>query len=81
MCNQLLMSFKLLYLLIFILYQENGSKFVRPVYAGNAIATVSSKDSVKLITIRSTNFEKIAQGAANQYPVEEVKASVDKVQG
>ena len=33
---------------------------MRPVYAGNAIATVSSKDSVKLITIRSTNFEKIA---------------------
>lgn len=33
-------------------------KFKRPVYAGNAIATVSSSDSVKLVTVRSTNFAK-----------------------
>lgn len=30
--------------------------FERPVYAGNAIATVKSSDSIKLITVRGTNF-------------------------
>jgi electron transfer flavoprotein alpha subunit len=32
--------------------------FTRPIYAGNAIATVQSSDKVKLITIRPTSFEK-----------------------
>lgn len=36
------------------------SKFVRPMYAGNAIATVSTVDSIKVMTIRSTSFEKAA---------------------
>jgi len=35
------------------------SKFKRPVYAGNAVATVSTSDKIKLITVRSTNFNKI----------------------
>jgi electron transfer flavoprotein alpha subunit len=38
---------------------DGGNKFKRPVYAGNAIATVSTKDSIKLLTVRPTNFEKI----------------------
>ncbi len=37
---------------------ENGAKFKRPVYAGNAIATVSTVDKIKLISIRATNFKK-----------------------
>ena len=36
---------------------ESGDTFKRPVYAGNAIATVKSKDSIKLITVRGTAFE------------------------
>ncbi|KAF5657573.1 hypothetical protein FCIRC_13197 [Fusarium circinatum] len=35
---------------------ENENTFVRPIYAGNAIATVESSDSVKVITIRGTAF-------------------------
>ncbi|CAK7565482.1 MAG: Electron transfer flavoprotein alpha-subunit [Sporothrix epigloea] len=35
---------------------ESESTFVRPIYAGNAIATVESTDSIKLLTIRGTAF-------------------------
>lgn len=36
---------------------ESPDTFVRSIYAGNAIQTVTAKDPVKVITIRSTNFE------------------------
>lgn len=39
--------------------------FKRPIYAGNAIATVQSKDPIKVITVRTTAFEKAATGVAN----------------
>lgn len=42
-----------------------GDKFKRPVYAGNAIATVSSIDKIKLITVRATNFAKTEPGQDN----------------
>lgn len=35
----------------------DADTFERPVYAGNAIATVKSSDSIKLITVRGTNFD------------------------
>ena len=54
---------------------EGGSKFKRPIYAGNAIATVSTSDKIKLLTIRATNFTKAEPGSTiNGYPVEKVSA-------
>ncbi|KAL3418357.1 electron transfer flavoprotein domain-containing protein [Phlyctema vagabunda] len=35
---------------------ENENTFVRPIYAGNAIATVESSDNIKIITVRGTAF-------------------------
>lgn len=38
----------------------DADTFERPVYAGNAIATVKSSDTLKLITVRGTNFDAVA---------------------
>ena len=43
-----------------ILSVESEDTFTRPIYAGNAIATVQSKDAKKVITVRGTAFEKAA---------------------
>ncbi|WP_416896204.1 MAG: electron transfer flavoprotein subunit alpha/FixB family protein [Minwuia sp.] len=39
---------------------ESADTFVRPIYAGNALATVQSSDEKKVITVRPTAFEKAA---------------------
>ena len=44
-----------------ILSVEDEATFTRPIYAGNAIATVRSSDSKKVITVRGTAFEKAAR--------------------
>ena len=36
---------------------ENEDTFVRPIYAGNAFATVQSTENKKIITIRPTSFD------------------------
>ncbi|MCW9052153.1 MAG: FAD-binding protein [Cellvibrionaceae bacterium] len=43
-----------------IIAVESADTFKRPIYAGNAIATVQSSDSVKVITVRTTGFDAAA---------------------
>jgi len=43
-----------------IIAVETSDTFVRPIYAGNAIATVQSLDSKKVITVRATGFDAVA---------------------
>ena len=43
-----------------ILSVESEDTFTRPIYAGNAIATVQTKDAKKVITVRGTAFDKAA---------------------
>jgi len=38
----------------------SGDTFVRPIYAGNAMATVQSEDPIKVITVRTTSFDPVA---------------------
>lgn len=51
-----------------------GGTFTRPIYAGNAVLTIKSspKDSVKVVTVRSTAFDKatIEDGSADVEDVE-----------
>jgi electron transfer flavoprotein alpha subunit len=55
----------------------DSDTFKRPIYAGNAIATVRSKDPVKVITVRGTAFE-AAGSNGETAPVESLPAVDDK---
>jgi len=44
---------------------ESADTFVRPIYAGNAMATVKSKDAIKVITVRTTAFDAAGSSGSN----------------
>jgi electron transfer flavoprotein alpha subunit len=50
--------------------------FVRPIYAGNAMATVQSKDAKKVITVRSTGFDAVPASGGSA-AIENVAAGAD----
>ena len=47
---------------------ESDDTFIRPIYAGNALATVKSSDTKKVITVRPTSFDVVAkEGGSYQF--------------
>ena len=54
---------------------DGPDTFERPIYAGNAIATVQSSDAIKVITVRTTGFDAAALGGSAS--VETVAAVAD----
>ena len=59
-----------------ILSVESADTFTRPIYAGNAIATVQSSDAKKVITVRGTAFAK-ADATGGSAAIEAVSGSGD----
>lgn len=53
---------------------ESADTFVRPIYAGNALATVKMNDARKLLTIRATAFD-AAEAEGGSAPIEAVEAA------
>ena len=58
---------------------ESSDTFVRPIYAGNALATVKSADPVKVITVRTTAFDAAVDGG-NSAEIENIAAAADTQQ-
>ncbi len=56
-----------------IMQVVDGSTFVRPIYAGNALETVQSSDAKKVITVRTTAFKAAAEGGSA--PVEKINGA------
>jgi len=56
-----------------IIAVESPDTFVRPIYAGNAFATVQSKDAKKVVTVRATGFD-AAAATGGSAKVEQVSA-------
>ncbi|TIC79073.1 electron transfer flavoprotein subunit alpha/FixB family protein [Crenobacter intestini] len=54
---------------------ESADTFVRPIYAGNVLATVQSADPIKVITVRTTAFEAAANGGSAE--LQSVAAGTD----
>ena len=59
-----------------IIAVESPDTFVRPIYAGNALATVKSSDPIKVITVRTTGFD-AASATGGNAPVENAGPAAD----
>ena len=60
----------------YIIKVDGPDTFERPIYAGNAIATVQSADAIKVITVRTTGFD-AAAASGGSAAVETVSATAD----
>ena len=54
----------------------SADTFVRPIYAGNALATVQSRDKIKVVTVRTTAFDAVASSGGSA-AIENVEAAAD----
>ncbi|AJY49990.1 electron transfer flavoprotein subunit alpha/FixB family protein [Halomonas sp. KO116] len=61
-----------------IIAVESADTFKRPIYAGNAIATIKSEDALKVITVRTTGFD--AVGESGSATLETIDFVADNVQ-
>ena len=59
-----------------IIAVESADTFVRPIYAGNAFATVKSSDAIKVITVRATGFD-AAASTGGSATVEAIATTAD----
>ena len=59
-----------------IISVESADTFTRPIYAGNAIATVQATDPIKVLTVRPTNFD-AAPAEGGNAAVETLAATAD----
>ena len=55
---------------------ESADTFVRPIYAGNAIATVRTSDAKRVVTVRATAFEAASESGGSA-SIEEIGAGTD----
>jgi len=55
---------------------ESSDTFVRPIYAGNALATVQSSEAIKVITVRSTGFDPVP-ATGGSAAIEHIPAQAD----
>jgi electron transfer flavoprotein alpha subunit len=55
----------------------SADTFERPIYAGNAVATVQSHDVIKVITVRTTGFDPVANVGGNA-SIEKITATSDQ---
>jgi len=59
---------------------ESPDTFIRPIYAGNALATVQSSDPIKVITVRTTAFDAAGEGNAATIVVVPASAAFGRTQ-
>jgi electron transfer flavoprotein alpha subunit len=57
----------------------DAKTFVRPIYAGNALATIVMQDEIKVITVRATAFEPVTKTTGYTAPVEKLDIIIPAV--
>ena len=58
---------------------KSEDTFVRPIYAGNAMSTIRSKDDIKIISVRATMFEKAMAKESNPAPITRTSIGDDEL--